>query len=91
MGKGKAYDAEQDYKMKVQEFRAEWEAAMALRAEESETVYGKDDIDDSLLHGSMHTYFERTSPVIRGMQKNVVEPLSLPDAADEKQEPMSHE
>ncbi|KAJ5235673.1 uncharacterized protein N7469_004841 [Penicillium citrinum] len=91
MGKGKLYDAELDYKMKVQEFRAEWEAAMALRAEESSTEFGVDDIDDSLLHGSMHSYFERTSPVIRGMRKEVVEPLSLPGAAaDEKQEP-SHE
>jgi hypothetical protein len=91
MGKGKLYDAELDYKMKVSEFRAEWEAAMALRAEESSTDLGIDDIDESLLQGSMHKYFERTSPVIRSMNKDGPEPLSLGAAANEKQEPMSHE
>jgi hypothetical protein len=36
MGKGKHYDADLGYQMKVKEFRAEWEAAMAVRGEDKD-------------------------------------------------------
>ncbi|KAJ5167830.1 uncharacterized protein N7482_003424 [Penicillium canariense] len=78
-GKGKQYDAELDYQMKVEEFRAEWEAAVAARGEEQDNVL--DDVDESILNGTMHTYFERTSPEIRGMKKEIQEPVTLPAAA----------
>lgn len=81
-GKGKYYDAELDYKMKVEEFRGEWESAMASRAAESE---GSDvfDVDESIMSGSMHKYFERTSPRMEAMKKEIHEPLVLPAAATE--------
>ena len=88
-GKGKYYDADLDYKMKVQEFRAEWEAAMAARAEEQETLYDLDDIDEHILHGAMHKYFERTSPEIRGMRKEITDPIVLPEAASEDQKTLA--
>ncbi|KAJ6011597.1 hypothetical protein N7451_003009 [Penicillium sp. IBT 35674x] len=90
-GKGKYYDAALDYKMKVEEFRGEWEAAMASRSTESET--GSEevfDVDESVLSGSIHKYFERTSPRMEAMQKDNIDHLVLPAAASEEKT-LSHE
>ncbi|CAG8012921.1 unnamed protein product [Penicillium salamii] len=81
MGKGKYYDADLDYQMKVKEFRAEWEAAMAVRGEEKDALFDLDDVDESIFQGSLHTYFERTSPMIRAMEKSEVGPTALPVGA----------
>ncbi|OGE49606.1 hypothetical protein PENARI_c020G01487, partial [Penicillium arizonense] len=70
MGKGKHYDADLGYQMKVKEFRAEWEAAMA---------------------GSLYTYFERTSPMIRGVEKSEVEPTALPVGTRDDQDTLGWE
>ncbi|GAD93810.1 MFS phosphate transporter, putative [Paecilomyces variotii No. 5] len=85
-GVGKNYNAELDYKMKVEEFRAEWEAAMA--AKQSEKAHDLDlptDTDESLLEGHVHSYFERTSPMFRGTDKPIhgkAASLILPPAAE---------
>lgn len=85
-GKGKYYDAELDYKQKVEEFRAEWEAAMARKVSENDK--GEDfaiDTDDSLLEGHVHSYFHRTSPMFRGMEEkpSKSDNFALPPAAQE--------
>ncbi|KAJ5724552.1 hypothetical protein N7493_006280 [Penicillium malachiteum] len=86
-GKGKHYDAALDYKMKVEEFRGEWEAAMASRATESEGSSDEIfDIDETILSGDMHKYFERTSPRMEAMKKEIHEPLVLPPAASSEGE-----
>ncbi|KAJ5683405.1 hypothetical protein N7462_006570 [Penicillium macrosclerotiorum] len=90
-GKGKYYDAKLDYQMKVEEFRAEWESAVATRGEEKDAMFDADDIDENILHGSMHNYFERTSPEIRGMKKDIQEPVALPSAAGMDQQVLDQE
>lgn len=86
-GVGKYYDAELDYKQKVQEFRAEWESAMAQKLNEktpSEEL--GTDTDDTLLEGHVHTYFHRTSPMFRPMEQtgpNKTDNFALPPAAQE--------
>ena len=84
---GRNYDAEKDYKHKVEEYRQEWESAMAQRVAEKEA--GDDtamDTDDSLLEGHVHTYFHRTSPMFKGMEKPRTptnkDAFSLPPAAE---------
>lgn len=67
--KGRYYNAELDYQQKVEEYRAEWEAAMAQKISEQEKDEESVDTDDSLLEGHVHTYFHRTSPMFKGMEK----------------------
>ncbi|RAL11606.1 putative MFS phosphate transporter [Aspergillus homomorphus CBS 101889] len=89
-GVGKNYDAELDYKQKVEEFRAEWEAAMARKMDE--TTKGDDylqDTDESLLEGHVHSYFHRTSPMFRGMEEKPstrTDNFTLPPAAQDDSE-----
>lgn len=89
MGKGKYYNPELDYQMKVKEFRATWEASMANRTEEKlldkATLFDTDDVDDGSVHSTMHSYFERTSPRVRGAEGDSggQEPLLLPSSAKE--------
>ena len=86
-GVGKYYDAEADYKAKIEEYRAEWEAAMANKL--SEKSPGEEfavETDESLLEGHVHTYFHRTSPMFRPMEKtgpNKADNFALPPAAQE--------
>ncbi|KAK4636279.1 Putative inorganic phosphate transporter [Fulvia fulva] len=53
-GLGKRYNAEKDYEQRVEEMRADWEAAMAARAEKEEAVADDDWSDE------VSTFFERT-------------------------------
>lgn len=84
--KGRYYDAEKDYKMKVEEYRAQWEAIMAQKFAEKENGHdGATDTDDTLLEGHVHTYFHRTSPMFKGMEKTVTskqDNFRLPPAAE---------
>ncbi|KAJ5684239.1 uncharacterized protein N7477_000584 [Penicillium maclennaniae] len=91
MGKGKYYDAALDYQDKVREYRAEWEAAMAARSDEK-AIYDADDVDEHILSGSMHTYFERTTPDFRGIEKetHTEEPMTLPASAADQEKPLNH-
>ncbi|KAL4983281.1 major facilitator superfamily domain-containing protein [Aspergillus falconensis] len=66
-GTGKYYDAELDYKQKVEEYRVEWEAAMSARISEKDKN-GEEDADEDLLSGHVNNYFYRTSPMFRGME-----------------------
>ena len=55
---GKAYDAEEDYKQRVEEMRADWEAAMSRRAAEKELA--NDDVDEDDWSSEVSTFFART-------------------------------
>ncbi|KAJ5133409.1 hypothetical protein N7526_004774 [Penicillium atrosanguineum] len=63
------YDAEKDYQQKVEEYRLEWEAAMAQKIQEQDKADTLNDTDDTLLEGHVHTYFHRTSPMFKGQEK----------------------
>ena len=86
-GVGKNYDAAADYKQKVEEYRSEWESAMARKM--SEKTPGEElamDTDETLLEGHVHTYFHRTSPMFRPMEQtgpNKADNFTLPPAAQE--------
>ncbi|PKY01508.1 putative MFS phosphate transporter [Aspergillus campestris IBT 28561] len=84
-GKGKHYDAELDYKQKVEEYRAEWEAAMERKfTEKTNAEQLAMDTDDSLLEGHVHSYFHRTSPMFRPMEHTGKgDDFALPPAAQE--------
>lgn len=57
-GVGKHYNAEEDYRQRVEEMRADWESAMARRAEEKEGH--DDDLVDDDWSSEVSTFFERT-------------------------------
>ncbi|KAF2718831.1 MFS general substrate transporter [Polychaeton citri CBS 116435] len=57
-GIGKAYNAEEDYKQRVEEMRADWEAAMARRAAEKEGAMNDEGDDDWT--SEVSSFFERT-------------------------------
>nr|OQO19534.1 hypothetical protein B0A51_12132 [Rachicladosporium sp. CCFEE 5018] len=56
-GVGKYYDADADYKQRVEEMRADWEAAMARRAAEKD---GHDHDDEDDWSSEVSSFFERT-------------------------------
>ena len=59
-GAGKNYNADLDYKQKIEEMRSEWEANESIR--HAEKLDANDDVfDDSLYSSGVSTYFERTS------------------------------
>ncbi|GLI78549.1 hypothetical protein PoHVEF18_006867 [Penicillium ochrochloron] len=83
--KGRFYDAELDYQQKVEEYRTEWEALMAQRLAEKEKSDEIFDTDETLLEGHVHTYFHRTSPMFKGMEKTAPskqDNFRLPPAAE---------
>ncbi|RAO70158.1 uncharacterized protein BHQ10_006170 [Talaromyces amestolkiae] len=67
-GAGKYYDAELDYKQKVEDYRQEWESGIARKNSNED---GEIDVDaeEALFEGAVHNYFERTSPMFRGTEK----------------------
>ena len=72
-GVGKHYDAELDYKQKVEEMRAEWELRMQQKYDEKAGGLEHEDMEDmDDFDTDVSTYFEKTSksPVIQGMRKN---------------------
>lgn len=80
-GVGKNYDAELDYKQKLEDYRVEWEAGISRKLSNED---GELDVDteENLFEGHVHTYFERTSPMFRGNEKSVQKFSALPPAAD---------
>lgn len=56
-GVGKYYDADEDYRQRVEEMRADWEQAMARRAEAEK---GVDEVGDDDWSDEVSTFFERT-------------------------------
>ncbi|KAL4903593.1 hypothetical protein BDW74DRAFT_155794 [Aspergillus multicolor] len=81
-GTGKYYDAELDYKQKVEEFRLEWEAVMSARISEKDKN-GEEEADEDLMTGHVNNYFYRTSPMFRGMEAKPSkgDDFALPPAA----------
>jgi Sugar (and other) transporter len=75
-GKGKQYNPELDYQVKVKEYRAEWETAVDEHTGEKEALFEGDDVDQTILHGPLHDYFNRTGPRSRGGEKNGAPPLA---------------
>ena len=71
-GVGRYYDAELDFKQKIEEMRSEWETNEAQRNAEK---MGADDevFEDGLYSSSVSTYFERTSqrPLVGSEEKYV--------------------
>lgn len=84
-GVGKKYDADLDYKQRVEEMRHEWEESMARKHAEKEAAM--EDYDDQDWHSDVSSFFARTkntprngrpspfsSPMMRG--NNNEKPLS---------------
>ena len=68
-GVGKHYNAEEDYKQRVEEMRADWEAAMEARAAEKEADH-LDAFDDDNYSSEVSTFFERTRSKQAGAAKS---------------------
>ena len=74
-GAGKHYNPDLDYKQKIVEMRAEWEATMSRKAAEKEGHLDDEDFDDTDYHHDVSHYFQKTSgsPTIPPQEKK---PLS---------------
>ena len=71
-GVGKHYDADLDYKQKIDEMRSDWEASQARQAQEKGGQFDDDDDhEDSVWSSDVSTYFEKTgrSPNIAAKEK----------------------
>ena len=71
-GVGKYYDAELDYRQKIEEMRSDWEASQARQINEKNGQYDDDEVhDDSVWSSDVSTYFEKTSrsPIIPAKEK----------------------
>ena len=70
-GVGKYYDADLDYKSKIEEMRKDWEASQARRGAEKAGQGDDDENDDSVYSSDVSTYFEKTgrSPMIQPNEK----------------------
>lgn len=70
-GVGKYYDPEADYKQKLEEMRADWEASQARKADEKVGHDDDDEHDDSVWSSDVSTYFEKTSrsPLLKAQEK----------------------
>ncbi len=80
-GVGKHYNPDLDYEQKIEEMRADWEAAQARKGSEK-VGHEHDEEDDSEWSGHVSTYFEKTSrsPMILAKEKSQLEsPDSSPD------------
>ena len=71
-GVGKYYDAELDYRQKIEEMRSDWEASQARQADEKNAHDDDDNVhDDSVWSSDVSSYFEKTSrsPIIPAKEK----------------------
>ena len=86
-GIGKNYNAEEDYKQRVEEMRADWESAMNNRAAQKEA---DDEAFDDNWSSEVSTFFERTRSKTGGATKSPfkegVGANGAPDALREKDE-----
>ena len=85
-GVGKAYDAELDYKQKVEEMRAEWELMMQRKFDEKERrpSLAEENYDDADFHHDAANYFHRTnkSPTRQGREKEINEKYGDSNGSD---------
>ncbi len=77
-GVGKYYDADLDYKQKIEEMRSDWETSQGRKHDEK-GIHDDDIHDDSVWSSNVSSYFERTSrsPLMEGKEK--YDPSSSPD------------
>ncbi|KAL9106067.1 MAG: hypothetical protein Q9227_008853 [Pyrenula ochraceoflavens] len=69
-GVGKNYNAELDYKQKIEEMRGEWEASMRAKAAEQEGSMDEHDAFDTEWSSDVSTYFQKTgSSIINAKEK----------------------
>ena len=70
-GSGKHYDADLDYKQRIEEMRGEWESSMSRKAHEKEGRLEDEAFDDSDWTSEVSTYFQKTtkSPMLAGNEK----------------------
>ena len=80
-GKGKSYDPELDYRLKVKEFQADWESSMAKQTTEREGPLEADDVDENITSGRINDYFRRTRHVNGGVENEKLE-KSVPPAQE---------
>jgi hypothetical protein len=80
-GISKPYDAELDYKQKIEDYRSEWESAISKQVSSED---GAIDVtaEEAIFEGHVHNYFERTSPMFRGAEKPGQNFSNLPPAAN---------
>ncbi len=74
-GVSKPYDAELDYKQRIEEMRGEWEERMQEKIEEKNLEDALHD-DDEDFHDDVSSYFKRStkSPNLRGMENEKIPP-----------------
>ena len=81
-GVGRYYNADMDYRQKIEEMRSDWEATQRMRSEEKGGADDEDVQDDSVWSGDVSTYFARTkteSPMLVGKEKYDYESGSSPE------------
>ena len=81
-GVGKHYNADLDYKQKIDEMRGEWETHMAARVDEKGGKLDRDDFDDdSDFSSDVSTYFQRTSksPMLGGREQSEKQAAGMQD------------
>lgn len=85
-GAGKYYNAEMDYRQKIEEMRGEWEAAQAVRATEKGGRAAEADVQEleaDAWSSGVSTYFQTTqrSPVVLAEERQVPGTFSLGEPA----------
>jgi hypothetical protein len=81
-GVGKHYDADLDYKQKIEEMRAEWETHITATGDEHVSKLEREDFDDEAdFSHEVNAYFRTTSrsPVLTGKEKTEKEGLAMQD------------
>ena len=82
-GVGKYYDADLDYRQKIEEMRSDWEATQRMRSAEKEGDDNDDVQDESVWSSDVSTYFAKTkadsSPYLAGKEKYDYDSASSPE------------
>ena len=82
-GVGKHYDADLDYRQKIEEMRSDWEATQRSRSTEKGGADDEEDVqDESVWSSDVSTYFARTkgdSSIMAGKEKYDYESASSPE------------
>lgn len=75
-GVGKDYDADLDYKQRIEEMRGEWELRMQEKADEKAGHLDEEDFDDPEHHHQVTSYFARStkSPNLLGAENEKIPP-----------------
>lgn len=80
-GASKPYDPQLDWKQKVEDMRAEWEAIQAARGpKETEDQHG---VHDGEFSPEIHAFFKRSSPAVRTQGGVLNEKIATDEASSE--------